>query len=101
MPTDAKMFVGAGITPVGDRHWEEFQAAVYFWVRRTRLAAQLDRVLLDALRAWFAQEWHFEGHLFVTNEQFTQQVRLFGDTDLQLRFEVVEVGKPGRYLAYE
>jgi len=101
MPTDAKMFVGARVTPIGDHRWEDYQAAIYFWVRRTRLASQLDRVLLDTLRIWFAQDWHLDGHLFVTNEQFTQQVRQFGDTDLQLRFRVAEVGKPGRYVAYE
>ena len=101
MPTDAKMFLGAGITPVGHRRWDEFQAAVYFWVRRSHVASHTDRVVLDTLRTWLAQEWHFDGHLFVTNEQFTRQVELFRHTDLQLRFEVKEVGKPGRYLAYE
>lgn len=100
MPTDARMFTGARITPVGDDRWDDYAAALYFWVRRSRLAAQLDRVLLDALRSWLATEWSLGGHLVVTNEQFAQQVELIERTDLQLRFEVEEPDKPGRYLAY-
>jgi hypothetical protein len=100
MPTDARSFAGARITPVGDDRWDDYAAAVYFWVRRSRLAAQTDRVLLDALRSWLARDWSLGGHLIVTNEQFTQQVELIRQTDLQLRFEVEEPDKPGRYLAY-
>ncbi|RIQ32164.1 GNAT family N-acetyltransferase [Jiangella rhizosphaerae] len=101
MPTDARSFAGARITPVGDHRWDDYAAAVYFWVRKSRLAAQLDRVLLDALRTWLARDWNLGGHLFVTNEQFTQQVEMIGRTDLELRFEIAEPDKPGRYLAYE
>lgn len=101
MPTDARSFAGARITPVGDRRWDDYAAAVYFWVRKSQLAAGTDRVLLDAVRSWLARDWSLGGHLFVTNEQFTQQVGLIGQTDLQLRFEVLEKDKPGRYLAYE
>jgi hypothetical protein len=36
----------------------------------------------------------------VTHEQFTQQVGLIEGTDLVLQFELVEPGKPGKYLAY-
>ncbi len=101
MPTDARSFAGARITPVGDHRWDDYDAAVYFWVRRSRLAARTDRALLDALRTWLATDWRLGGHLFVTNELFTQQVELIRDTDLELRFEVEEPDKPGRYLAYE
>lgn len=101
MPTNARMFDGAGITPVGDHRWDEYEAAVYFWIRKSRLATGTDRKLLTALRTWLAQEWSLGGRLVVTNEQFAQQVDLIEQTDLQLRFEVEESGKPGRYLAYE
>lgn len=101
MPTNARMFTGARITPVGDRRWEDYEATVYFWVRRSRLATGTDRALLDALRTWLAQDWSFGGRLIVTNEQFAQQVDLIEHTDLELRFEVEEPGKPGKYLAYE
>ena len=102
MPTDARMFAGARITPVGDHRWDDYAAAVYFWVRRSRLATGLDRTLLEALRTWLARDWSLGGrHLFVTNEQFAQQVELIESTDLRLRFEVEEADKPGRYLAYE
>jgi hypothetical protein len=101
MATDARMFAGARITPVGDRRWADYEAAVYFWVRRSRLAAGTDRALLDALRTWIAQDWNLGGHVIVTNEQFAQQVDLIGQTDLRLRFQIEEANKPGRYLAYE
>jgi hypothetical protein len=58
-------------------------------------------VLLDALRTWLAQDWRLGGHLIVTNEQFTQQVDMIEHTDLQLRFEIEEPDKPGRFLAYD
>jgi hypothetical protein len=101
MPTDARMFAGARITPVGDRRWEDFDATVYFWVRRSRLGTATDRSLLDALRAWLADDWSFKGHLIITSELFTQQVESIERTDLRLRFTIEEPGKPGRYLAYE
>ena len=101
MPSDARMFAEARITPVGNRRWDDYEAAVYFWVRKSRLATEMDRLLLDALRTWLAEDWSLGGHLIVTNEQFAQQVDMFEHTDLQLRFEVEEPDKPGRYLAYE
>jgi hypothetical protein len=101
MPPDARMFARARITPVGSHRWDDYDAAVFFWVRKSRLAAEMDRVLLDALRTWLAQDWSLGGHLFVTNEQFAQQVELIEHTDLQLRFEIAEPDKPGRFLAYE
>ena len=101
MPTDARMFAAARITPVADHRWEDFEAAVYFWVRRSRLETATDRALLDVLRTWLARDWSLQGHLFVTSELFTQQVDMIRLTDLQLRFAVEEPGKPGRYLAYE
>lgn len=101
MATDARMFAGATITPAADRQWDDYGATVYFWVRRSRLAAGTDRALLDALRAWLARDWKLGGHLIVTNEQFTQQVDMIEHTDLRLRFTIEEANKPGRYLAYE
>jgi hypothetical protein len=101
MPTDARSFAGARITPVGDGRWDDYEAAVYFWVRKTRLGKATDRALLDALGAWLAEDWSLRGHLFVTSELFTQQVDLIGRTDLRLRFTIEEPDKPGRYLAYE
>jgi hypothetical protein len=101
MPTDARMFAKARIIAVGDRQWDDYEAAVYFWIRKSRLATETDRVLLDAVRTWLAQNWSLGGHLIVTNEQFAQQVDMIEHTDLQLRFEIEEPNKPGRYLAYQ
>lgn len=100
MPTNARMFAKTGVTPVGNRRWDDCEAAVYFWIRESRLAAGTDRVLLDALRTWIARDWSLGGHLFVTNEQFTQQVDMIERTGLRLRFAIGEPGKPGRDLAY-
>ena len=41
-----------------------------------------------------------ERTVFVTNEQFTQQVELIQGTELQLEFELVEPDKPGTYLVF-
>jgi hypothetical protein len=60
----------------------------------------MDARLLHALRSWFAVEWRFTNAVYVTNEQFRQQVELLESTGLQLKFELVEPGKPGTYLAF-
>lgn len=99
--SDAPMFTAARITAVGNRRWEDYDAAVYFWIRKSQLGKGTDRVLLDTLRTWLAQDWSLGGPLIVTNEQFTQQVDMIEDTDLQLRFVIEEPDKPGRYLAYD
>lgn len=106
MPHDAKFLTKAEIAPIpgtgqAEERWEDVDAAIYFWVRQSALATQTDRALLDTLRTWVAQEWNLGRHVFVTNEQFTQQVELIESTDLQLRFHILEPNKPGRYLAYE
>jgi hypothetical protein len=101
MPPDARSFTKSRITPIGSRRWDDYDAAVYFWVRKSRLATGTDRVLLDALRTWFAWNWKFRRYLIVTSELFTQQVEMIGNTDLELGFEILDSGKPGRYLAYE
>lgn len=100
MPPDASMYDGARITPVGEHRWAEHDAAVYFWVRTSRLAAGTDRALLTALRDWIARDWDLGPHVFVTHEQLTRQVALLADAGLQLRFTVEEADKPGRYLAF-
>ena len=101
MAPNAGSFVKSNIIPVGELRWDDFEAMIYFWVRKSQLATETDRALLDALRAWIAQEWGFGRHLFVTNEQFTQQVDMIERTDLRRRFVIEEPGKPGRFLAYE
>lgn len=99
--TNAPAYAGARITPVGDHRWEDYEATVSFWVRKSRLETATDRALLDVLRPWLAKDWNLQGHLFVTSELFAQQVDMIGRSDLQRRFTVEIPNKPGRYLAYE
>lgn len=105
IPPDARSFVKPTVTITavddGDWRWEDYGAAVYFWVRTSRLATHLDRALLDSLRAWFAQDWTLDRILFVTNEQALQQVSTVESAGLRLQFTIAEPGKAGRYLAYE
>jgi hypothetical protein len=99
-PTNASLFEKAQITALDEARWDEREAAVYFWVRKSQLEAGQDEVLLETLRNWIDTEWSLSGHVFVTNEQFEQQVELLEATDLRRRFEIREAGKPGAYLAY-
>ena len=103
MPPDSRSFVKPTVTiaAVGEHQWEDYGAAVYFWVRSSRLATHLDRTLLDALRMWFAQDWNLGRVLFVTNEEAVQQVETVEAAGLHLRFTIAEPGRSGRYLAYE
>jgi hypothetical protein len=99
-PTHTSFLAKATVTPVDNDVWTDVQAVVYFWVRQSRMETGLDGRLLAELRAWFAEAWKLERTVFVTNEQFTQQVDLIERTDLTRRFELVEPGKAGTYLVY-
>ncbi len=84
----------------GTGAWSDHEAVILFWVRQSRLAEEMDRNLLDQLRPWFAQHWSFDGHLYMTNEQFEQQVTLFEAAGLQRQFTVKLPKQPGANLAY-
>lgn len=99
-PTNASIFQKAQIRRVDRTQWDDREAAVYFWVRKSQLGGQKDSVLLETLRKWIDSDWNLSGHVFVTNEQFKQQVQMLEGTDLRLRFEIKEEGKPGKFLAY-
>lgn len=99
-PPDARSLVRTTITAVAADAWEDQDAAVYLWARASQLEHGTDRLLLEALRTWLKQEWTFRHWVFVTNEQFTQQVDMFEAAGLTLRFELDDPGKPGRFLAY-
>lgn len=99
-PTDATFLSRCTVTRVADDRWADVVAVVFFWTRRSETETGMDERLLAGLRAWFADEWGFELSVYVTSEQFTQQVDLLGRTDLTPKFELLEPGKPGRRLAF-
>jgi hypothetical protein len=87
-------------TPVGDTNWANYEAVILFWIRQSRLAEGMERKLLDILRPWFEQEWTFDGHLFLTNEQFEQQLSMFEGAGLHLQVKVKQPKQPGEFRAY-
>lgn len=99
-PLTARWLANVKVTPHGEANWEDYEAVILFWVRQSRLAEALDRKLLAILRPWFAHEWAFDGHLFLTNEQFQQQVSMFEAAGLKLRFEVQRPKRSGKFRAY-
>ena len=99
-PIDADMFRRSKISPTADAEWTESSAAVFFWVRTSRLAESLDRKLLDVLRQWLNQAWHFENYLFVTSEAFTQQVDMIESAGLRRKFLIDDPKASGRFMAY-
>ncbi len=98
-PTSAQMFSRPQISAIDGARWSDYEAAVYFWVRTSRLADGLDRRLVEALEAWFEHNWRIE-HLIVTNEQVEQQVATIESADLQLRFQLTFPNEPGKSLSY-
>ena len=100
-PTTATFLSRASVKPVTeDAVWGAVDAVLYFWVRKSRVASGMDIRLLSALRSWMSDEWAFARTVFVTNDQFVQQVQLLDSVDLQVLFELREPGKPGAYLVY-
>lgn len=100
LPTGTKMLSKAKISSIDDAQWSDYEAAVYFWIRKSRLADGLDRRLLDAIGPWLAPRWSIERLLFVTNEQFKQQVAMIGSAGLHLTFQLTYPKQPGKSLAY-
>ncbi len=99
-PMDAAMFTRSEISAIGGARWSDNAAAVYFWIRQSRLADGLDRRLLDALGPWLERDWRFDNHLFVTNEQLGQQVAMMNGAGLQLRFRIDDPQATGAFLAF-
>ncbi|MGB0385267.1 MAG: N-acetyltransferase [Ardenticatenaceae bacterium] len=99
-PRTARWLAKAETTPIGDTDWANYEAVILFWIRQSRLAEAMDRKLLDILRPWFDQEWTFDGHFFMTNEQFEQQVEMFEGANLQIQFEVKLPKHDGKDRAY-
>lgn len=98
--TQASWFSDAEVTAVAEDQWSNHDAMIYFWIRKSKLPQGMDRSLLDSLRTWFEQDWSFDAPVFMTNEQFDQQVAMIEGTDLRRRFEVKLPDDPGKYLAY-
>lgn len=99
VPTDAPILTRARISALGDDRWSAYEAAVYFWVRDSRLADGLDRRLLERLGPWLEREWRIERHLIVTTEQFEQQVSVIESVGLRRRFQLDDPKYPGMSLA--
>ncbi|WP_129669884.1 N-acetyltransferase [Phytoactinopolyspora endophytica] len=99
-PTSATFLARSTVIPVGDDGWVDVDAVILFWARLSQMASGMDERLLAALRAWFKDEWKLERTVYVTSEQFTQQVDLLERTDLSLKFELLEPGKPRRRLVF-
>lgn len=100
MPTGAPLFAKAQISAVGDALWFDFDVAVYFWVRKSQLAGELDRRLLEQISLWLERDWRVRRHLVLTTETFEQQVGLLDSTGRTVRFELRYANKAGRELAY-
>lgn len=100
LPTTARFFSRAQITPLDGARWSACEAAVFFWIRKARLVDELDRRLLDALGPWLAHDWRVEHYLIVTNEQVEQQVAMIEGAGLRLRFRLERPNEPGKSLAY-
>lgn len=99
-PISATFLVKSTVTPVGADKWADVEAVIFFWVRRSRMQTGMDKRLLAALRRWFNEGWNLQRVVYVTNERFRQQLDLINRTDLTLEFELLEPGKPGKYLVF-
>jgi hypothetical protein len=99
-PTSATFLARSTVTPVSDDEWADVDAVIFFWARLSAMARGMDERLLAALRPWFKDDWQLENTVYVTSEQFTQQVDLLDRTDLNLKFELREPGKPRKRLAF-
>lgn len=79
---------------------DDFTAVCRFWARQSRLADGLDGRLFDALRDWFAEDWHFKKVYFRVNELDARQQALFAEAGLTMVHTFGIPGRNGRNLIY-
>jgi len=100
-PISARFLERATVTPlVEGADWAEVDAVVYFWVRSSRVASDLDVRLLDGIRRWLDADWGLVHVVFVTSEQFRRQVDVLAGAGMRAMFALREPDKAGRYLVY-
>jgi hypothetical protein len=99
-PMSATFLTKSTVTQVGEDGWADVDAVVFFWVRLLQMEIGMDERLLSALRAWLHEEWKLDKTVYVTSESFTQQVDLMRRTDLKVKFELLEPGKPRKRLVF-
>lgn len=100
VPVDSTLFTRSRVLSVNGNRWPDRSAAVYFWVRKSELAGAMDRRLLDGVGPWLNNQWGLCDHVFVTNEQFQQQVRMMEAAGLELEFRIDDPKAEGMFLAY-
>lgn len=95
--TTRRFLAKSTVVAVGDDDWTATDAVVYFWVRSSGMESGMDARLLEALRAWFRDEWQMSNVVFVVSKQFEHQVELLRATDMAVRFELTEPEKSGSF----
>ena len=99
-PTGAPLFAKAQVSAKSGDDWLSFQAAVYFWVRQSAMAEELDRRLVGALDLWLRRDWGIERHLYVTNERVPHQRSLLEDAGRRPLFELRFSNRQSAELAF-
>lgn len=99
-PTSAKLFVKARIEGRNNAQWSDFDVAVYFWVRQSRMTDGLDERLLEALDEWLRQEWRINDYLLVTNELVEHQISLLTRINRELCFAISYSNKSSQEWAF-
>ena len=78
---------------------QEPAAYVSFWVRSSRLADDLDKRLLAALRAWFKEEWSFSQVVYYAGERQTRFLQLYQEAGMAAVYPLQ--GKIGKLYLYQ
>ena len=78
---------------------QEPAAYVSFWVRSSRLADDLDKRLLAALRAWFKEEWPFSQIVYYAGERQTRFLQMFQEAGMEAVYTLQ--GKIGKLYLYQ
>ena len=87
---------------VGDQaisNVQEPAAYVNFWVRSSRLADDLDKRLLAALRAWFKEKWLFSQVVYSAGERQTRFLHIYQEAGMATAYTLQ--GKIGKLYLYQ
>jgi RimJ/RimL family protein N-acetyltransferase len=93
------MRIGADDEAIESAAWDA--AAIYFWVRSTKLREGFEAELLSAISSWMAREKAFSRVLYSTHTEDSRQVALFRDAGLREAIRVKSLHDPVDYLYFE
>lgn len=94
-PPDVSFLRKAEVTPLSERAFTDLDAIVYFWIRSSLAATDIEDRLVSELRTWFTDVWKLERVAFDVSEVFRHQINVCERAGLVPKFRLRDPAKSG------